>query len=80
MEAETIRIRTATPDDADEIASIYNHAVLNSTATFDLEPETAAARRRWLASETTLAALVAEIDGSVTGLVVPRALVGARRV
>jgi L-amino acid N-acyltransferase len=67
LEAETIRIRTATPGDADEMASIYNHAVLHSTATFDLEPENADARRDWLAREATRAALVAEIDGSVQG-------------
>ena len=49
------------------MAAIYNHAVLTSTATFDLDPETADARRSWLASETTLVALVAEVDGSVQG-------------
>jgi L-amino acid N-acyltransferase YncA len=67
MEAGTLRIRTAMTGDADEMTSIYNHAVLNSTATFDLEPETADARRLWLDSEATRAALVAEIDGSVRG-------------
>jgi L-amino acid N-acyltransferase YncA len=64
---DAARVRTATPGDADDMASIYNHAVLNSTATFDLEPETLVARRRWRASGATLAALVAEADGSVRG-------------
>ncbi len=64
---DEIRVRAATLGDADDIAAIYSHAVLNSTATFDLEPETADARRRWLVSATTRAALVAEIDGSVRG-------------
>jgi len=61
------RVRAATLRDADDIAAIYNHAVLNTTATFDLDPQTADDRRRWLADETTRAALVAEIDGSVCG-------------
>ena len=62
-----IAIRPAASADADAIAAIYNQAVLSSTATFDLEPETPAARRRFLAAETTLLCLVAEVDGSVVG-------------
>ena len=36
-----------------------------STATFDLETETVAARERWLAAESTRLCLVAELDGRV---------------
>ena len=62
-----ITIRPAVSADADAIAAIYNQAVLTSTATFDLEPETPAARRRWLAAEATRLCLVAEADGHVVG-------------
>ncbi len=60
-------IRRAVSADADAIATIYNQAVLTSTATFDLEPETAAARRRFLAAETTRLCLVGETGGLVVG-------------
>ena len=36
-----------------------------STATFDLEPETVAARERWLAAESTRLCLVGELEGRV---------------
>jgi L-amino acid N-acyltransferase YncA len=60
-------IRPATVDDVNEMAAVYNHAVENTTATFDLEPETPDARRRWLTSETTLVALAAQRDERVVG-------------
>lgn len=41
-------IRVADSDDANAIASIYNREVLESTATFDLEPRTVPAQRRWI--------------------------------
>lgn len=69
MSAKAVRIRRATPADAAAIASIYNDAVLNSTATYDLEPETVEARRRWLAAQdrSGFPVLVAEEHGSVIG-------------
>ena len=60
-------VRAATAADADEISAIYNHAVLTTTATFDLETESAGARRLWLSSPDTRLALVAEADGVVIG-------------
>lgn len=51
--------------DAGAIAAIYNDAVATSTATFDLEPETVATRELWLAAESTLLCLVAELEGRV---------------
>lgn len=60
-------IRTAQVDDAGDITAIYNDAVLNTTATFDLEPETGAARRAWLARESTLLALVAVAGDQLLG-------------
>ena len=38
-----------------------------STATFDLEPETVAQRRRWLTADGTRLCLVAELEGRVVG-------------
>jgi L-amino acid N-acyltransferase YncA len=67
MPMSELLLRDAAIADAEAIAAIYNDAVLNSTATFDLEPETVAARREWLAGEATRLALVAELDGSVIG-------------
>ena len=37
-----VSIRPAVADDLGEIAAIYNHEIVNSTATFDLEPPTLA--------------------------------------
>ncbi len=67
MTATDILIRNATIADARAIAAIYNQAVLGSTATFDLAPETVAARRRLLESAGTRLCIVAEIDGRVVG-------------
>ncbi len=44
-----MKIRLAQPEDCPAILDIYNEAILNSTATFDLEPQTLAARQQWLA-------------------------------
>ena len=60
-------VRPATGADAEAISAIYNDAVLTSTTTFDLEPQAAADRARWLTAETTRLCLVAELDGVVTG-------------
>ncbi len=60
-------IRRGGVEDAAHIAAIYNEAVLHSTATFDLEPETVEARRGWLQAATTRLCLVAELDGEVVG-------------
>lgn len=65
MMASDLRIRPATGADAGAITAIYNDAVATSTATFDLEPETVAARERWLAAESTRLCLVAELEGRV---------------
>ena len=60
-------IRPATTADAGAIAAIYNEAVLTSTATFDLEPETVAARLAWLVASSTRLCLVGETRGRVAG-------------
>lgn len=63
-----MRIRPATPADAQAIADIYNHAVLNTTATFDTEPVDAKSRRTWLSKRgPEHPVVVAEEGGSVVG-------------
>jgi phosphinothricin acetyltransferase len=42
-----IDVRAATDDDLPALAAIYNHYVLHSHATFDLEPRDDADRRAW---------------------------------
>jgi phosphinothricin acetyltransferase len=62
-------VRNAAPEDAEEIAAIYNHFVLNSTITFEEEPVTAAemARRINEIQSGSLPWLVASGDGRLTG-------------
>ena len=58
-----MRVRTAALDDAEAIAAIYNVEVLETTATFDLEPRTLDAQRRWLLERSGAhVVLVAESD------------------
>jgi L-amino acid N-acyltransferase YncA len=62
-------IRRAVRADAAAMATIYNQAVLRSTATFDTESETAEDREHWLGEHTAPQhpVLVAERDGRVVG-------------
>ena len=62
--------RAARLDDLPRLTEIYNHYVLHSPATFDLEPKTVDQRREWLAqfAETgRYRLLVAEEDGVILG-------------
>lgn len=60
-------IRPATVDDLPAILAIYNHAVLHTTASYDLEPSTLAQRRAWFETRAAqgFPVLVAEGDGVV---------------
>lgn len=59
-------IRPATEADASAILDIYNEQVLNSTATFDLEPRTMETQREWLKQfDDRYVLLVAEDGGQV---------------
>jgi L-amino acid N-acyltransferase YncA len=61
-------IRLATEADLRSINDIYNYYVLNSTCTFQLEPETEEARRTWFAAHGRRhPVIVAERDGKVIG-------------
>jgi L-amino acid N-acyltransferase len=61
-------VRTARLTDLDAITDIYNHAILNTTATFDTQPKTATEQIEWFKShDDRHPILVAEIDGNVVG-------------
>lgn len=63
-----MRIRPATPDDAEATAAIYNAEVLESDVTFDLVPRTLDQQRAWLdARSGALEVVVAELDGDIAG-------------
>jgi phosphinothricin acetyltransferase len=63
-------IRPATVDDLPAITEVYNHYIVDSHVSFDLEPWTPDARREWFAKyggETPWQVWVAEIDGALVG-------------
>lgn len=63
-----IQVREARPDDLPALLSIYNHAVLNTSATFDLEPQTLTQRQDWFIHHgPAYPLLVAEDDRGVLG-------------
>jgi phosphinothricin acetyltransferase len=61
-------VREATPADQRAILDIYNGAVLNSTATFDLEPRTWEEQQRWCEEhQSPYQVLVAVVGETVVG-------------
>ena len=66
---DSISLRDATAADLPAISAIYNHYVLHSTSTYQLEPETLADRQAWfdLHSPDKYPVVVAELDGRVVG-------------
>ena len=62
------KIRLATVADADRIAEIYNHEVLNTVSTFDLVPRSLEDQERWIADRSgAFSAIVAVEDDRVLG-------------
>jgi phosphinothricin acetyltransferase len=62
--------RSARTDDLPRLTAIYNHYVVHSPATFDLEPKTVEQRAEWFAQfgeSGRYRLVVAEEDGSVIG-------------
>ena len=57
-----VTIRPATAADAAAIAEIYNRAVAETTATFDLVPRTIDAQRAWLAERSGAFAAIVGTD------------------
>ncbi|QDT43595.1 N-acyltransferase YncA [Gimesia alba] len=63
-----MKIRPAEVSDLDEITVIYNEAILTTTATFDLEPQTREERLEWFEShDERFPILVTEVEGHVAG-------------
>ncbi|MDK2787786.1 MAG: L-amino acid N-acyltransferase [Epulopiscium sp.] len=63
-----ISIRKAVKEDIKAIAEIYNDAISNSTATFDLEEKTLEDRKQWFKEhDHNYPVIVAEYEGSVVG-------------
>jgi phosphinothricin acetyltransferase len=65
-----VRIRPASRDDLPRLTEIYNHYVINSPITFDLEPYTAERRAAWFeqfAPRGRYRLIVAEESGLVIG-------------
>ncbi len=61
-------IRTATETDVPAITAIYNQAVTDTTASFDLVPKTAEERMAWFADHGPRhPVLVAEVEGVIAG-------------
>ena len=61
-------IRKAVPADITAITEIYNEAILTTTATFDIEPKTIAAQKKWFkAHRPKNPIIVAVVDGTVIG-------------
>tara|TARA_R110002111_G_scaffold1157_1_gene8185 strand:+ start:49751 stop:50248 length:498 start_codon:yes stop_codon:yes gene_type:complete len=63
-----MKIRPAEISDLDAITTIYNEAILTTTATFDLEPKTREERLEWFENhDARFPILVAECEGRVVG-------------
>jgi phosphinothricin acetyltransferase len=63
-----IHIRPESDEDLPAILDIYNECVLNSTATFDIEPRSIEAQMEWAKQFVhPYVLLVAETDGEVVG-------------
>src|SRR5690242_5174968 len=63
-----MEIRTASLEDLPGITEIYNEAILNTTATFDLVPKTAAEQAIWFGKHNqTCPIVVALVDKQVLG-------------
>jgi L-amino acid N-acyltransferase YncA len=63
-----LKIRNALLTDLPEMLEIYNHAILNLTATFDIEEQTLAERRIWFDKYGERHPLiVAEMDNQIIG-------------
>lgn len=63
-----IVIRPAHSNDAPAITEIYNHAIVNTTATFDTEVKSVEDRLHWLSEHgDRYPIIIAELDGKIVG-------------
>jgi len=65
---DKVKLRETLEDDLPQILEIYNDAIQNLTATFDVEPKSLEERRIWFQNHGGKFPLLSvEIDGSVVG-------------
>ena len=65
-----VAVRVANEADLPRLTEIYNHYIINTPTTFDLEPYTVVQRREWFSHYAATGRhrlLVAERDGAVVG-------------
>lgn len=69
LDDDSISLRLATAKDADSVARIYNHYILNTLATFEVDEVTGdeVRRRMDLVGSYSLPWIVAESDGQILG-------------
>jgi L-amino acid N-acyltransferase YncA len=60
---DAVRLRAARLSDAEAIRTIYNHEVLQTTATFDLVPRSLAEQQEWLAARSGAFTAVVAVEG-----------------
>jgi phosphinothricin acetyltransferase len=68
--AAPVSVRPARTDDVPRLMEIYNHYVINTPTTFDMEPKTIDERRQWFSHYAETGRhrlLVAERDGVIAG-------------
>jgi phosphinothricin acetyltransferase len=58
-------IRKAVYTDVPAITGIYNEAILTTTATFDIEPRTTAAQRKWFKAHGLKNPVLVAVEGGV---------------
>jgi phosphinothricin acetyltransferase len=61
---QPVVLRAATPADLPAINAIYNYYVVHSTCTFQIEPETEAARRTWFARHAAAHPVIVAVAGA----------------
>src|SRR5689334_25233134 len=60
-----VSIRSATPDDAAAICTIYNQGIEDRIATLETEPRTPEERRQWMAARAPRHPVVVAVTGGV---------------
>lgn len=60
-----LEIRQATKKDLSAITEIYNDAVLNTTATFDIEPKSNSEQKEWFGKHTGKYAIIVALEDNI---------------
>lgn len=66
----SLAIRPATDADLPAINAIYNHYVVASTTTYDLEPLSLEDRQRWFAGRAAIHPVIVVVDEAAAGKIV----------